>query len=197
MAGQKVYSVNVTRFLAAWNNGDREALGKLMFLVYDELHGIAERLFANERPNHTLQPTALIHEVYLRFAGLRGVVWRNRAHFFGAVAEVMRRILVDHARKIQTSKRDEGEAAKACRDRDFGGTGGERMSQLLALDEALGKLKEMDRRKTRIIMLRYFTGLSVQETAAVLGVSERTVKREWTVAKTWLYRELTPRGANP
>ena len=178
----------VTRWLIAGSNGDAHALEALLPLVYDELHRQAVRFFHRERAGHTLQPTALVNEVYLRLINQDEVNWRNRAQFFGIAAEMMRRILVSHARGRQAQKRggvaahitlDEGVVAAPQRDLN-----------LLALDEALTRLEQLDPEKSRMVELRFFTGLSVEETAEVMGVSPRTIDRQWQTAKAWLYREI-------
>jgi RNA polymerase sigma-70 factor (ECF subfamily) len=181
----------MTQLLSAWNDGDPGAFERLMTLVWDELHRMARGRLMGERPGHTLQPTALVNEVYLRFAGERTIGWRNRAHFFGACAEMMRRILVDHARKHQAKKRGGG-ATHLALDELEERIGGEpnRLVELLALDEALRRLEAMDPRQGRIIELRFFAGLTLEETAEVMGVSISTVKNEWTKAKVWLFQRL-------
>jgi RNA polymerase sigma factor (TIGR02999 family) len=178
----------VTRWLVAGSSGDARALEALLQLVYDELHRQAVRFFHRERAGHTLQPTALVNEVYLRLINQHEVNWQNRAQFFGIAAEMMRRILVSHARGRQAQKRggaaqhitlDEGVAAEPQRDLN-----------LLALDDALTRLEQLDPEKSRMIELRFFSGLSVQETAEVMGVSPRTIDRQCQTAKAWLYREI-------
>jgi RNA polymerase sigma factor (TIGR02999 family) len=157
-------------------------------LVYGELHRLAERYLRRERPDHTLQPTALVHEAYMRLVGQRCVDWTDRAQFFGIAAETMRRILVNHARAHHTVKRGAGAARvelSAARD-----VGYEPDVDLVALDEALTALGTLDRRQARIVELRFFAGLSVEETATVLGISPATVKREWATAKLWLRRAM-------
>jgi RNA polymerase sigma-70 factor, ECF subfamily len=181
-------SQGITQLLLAWSNGDQEALEKLTPLVYAELHRLAKFYMVRERTGHTLQTTALIHEAFLRLIDWKNVRWQNRAHFFGVAAQVMRRILVDFARSRQSIKRGNGtqqisldEAITIHEDRS---------AELIALDDALKSLAEIDRRKSEIIELRFFGGLSAEETAEVLNVSLRTVEREWNLARTWLYREL-------
>lgn len=178
----------VTRWLIAGSAGDARALEALLPLVYDELHRQAVRFFNRERAGHTLQPTALVNEVYLRLINQREVNWQNRAQFFGIAAEMMRRILVSHARGRQAQKRggaaqhitlDEGVAAEPQRDLN-----------LLALDDALTRLEQLDPEKSRMVELRFFSGLSVEETAKVMGVSPRTIDRKWQTAKAWLHREI-------
>jgi RNA polymerase sigma factor (TIGR02999 family) len=180
---------HITQLLELWSQGDQLALEKLMPLVYSELHRQAERYMAAERPGHTLQTTALINEAYLRLAGSASVNWESRTHFFGVCAQVMRRILVDWARARQAGKRggnmaplelDEALAAAAQPGTD-----------LVAIDDALQALAEIDPRKARVVELRFFGGLSVEETAQVLKVSVETVHRDWKLAKIWLRRELS------
>ena len=181
----------VTRLLVAWGDGDAAALERLAPLVEAELHRLARRYMRRERPGHTLQTTALVNEAYLKLVDCKNVRWQDRAHFFGISARLMRRILVDHARRQGFVKRGGGalkvsldEAAVVAR-----GPGAE----LVALDDALAGLAELDARKSQIVELRYFGGLSVDETAEVLKVSPRTVMREWSLAQAWLYRELNRR----
>ena len=181
----------ITRLLVDWSNGREEALGELLPVVYGELRRVARRSLRRERPNHTLSGTALVNEVYLQLVDQAAVQWQNRAHFFGIAANLMRQILVQHARRHQTAKRGGGQYLLAL-DEDAVVTP-ERPVDLVALDEALSHLAERDERKSRIVELRFFGGLSTEETAEVLDISPRTVKREWRLAKAWLYHELTPR----
>lgn len=178
----------VTELLRRWNSGDREAMDRLMPIVYDELRRLAAGYLKGERPGHTLQPTALVHEAYLRLVRQDRVEWQNRAHFFGIAARMMRRVLVDHARRRQAEKRDAGgfrltlqlgEAFEAARD-----------PELLELDQALGRLERLDADQARVVELRFFGGLTVEETAVVLGISTATVKREWRTAKAFLRDEM-------
>lgn len=179
----------VTQLLAAWRDGDRGALDKLMPLVYDELRRIASRYVKRERAGHTLQTTALVNEAFIRMVGQQNVDWQNRAHFFGVAATVMRHLLVDHARANGRVRRGANPQQVSIDEAAvFSEQKGE---ELLALDEALTKLNEIDERKVKIVELRYFSGLTAEESAEVLGVSEITIKREWLKAKAWLYRELT------
>ncbi len=178
----------VTRLLLDWSRGDEEALAKLMPLVYDELRRIARQYLGRERAGHTLQPTALVHEAYLKLVGLRRIRWQNRAHFFAVAARLIRRILVDHARSHAAAKRGGGVPAvtleallEPALRRDF---------DIVALDDSLSRLATLDARQARLVELRFFGGLNVAETAEVLGVSSATVKREWRTARAWLYREL-------
>ena len=181
-------SAAVTGLLRAWGEGDTKAGDRLMPLVYAELRKRAAAYLRRERPGHTLQPTALVHEAYMRMAGQDRAAWKNRAQFFGVAACMMRRILVDHARALNMAKRagrlinvelQDDHAVVAAPDID-----------VLALDEALTRLAAFDARKTAVAELRFFSGLSVEETAQVLGVSVATVEREWQVARAWLYSAL-------
>jgi RNA polymerase sigma factor (TIGR02999 family) len=178
----------VTNLLAAWSGGDPVALERLMPLVERELHLLASRYLRRERPGHTLQTTALVHEAYLRLVDQRDVRWQSRAHFFGIAAQMMRRILVDHARRIAYARRGGG-AAKVSLD-EACVVSAERAAELVALDDALLALARLDGRKCRVVELRYFGGLSVEETAEVLGVSTDTVGRDWRAARAFLRREL-------
>lgn len=180
---------NVTELLQQWQDGSQEALDRLLPLVYDELRRQAARYLRRERPGHTLQTTALIHEAYLRLIGQHRVAWQNRAHFYGIAAQLMRRILVDHARRRQAGKRG-GSDIKVQLEENVAASPG-RDVNLVVLDEALTRLAEIDPQQSRIVELRYFSGLSVEETAAVIGVSSRTVKRDWNVAKAWLRQEIS------
>ena len=179
----------VTQMLVAWSDsGNREAFDQLMPIVYDELRRQAARYLKHERQNHTLQTTALVHEAYVRLIDQAGVRWQNRAHFYGIAAEMMRRILVDHARKRNAAKRG-GEAVKVTLN-DEDQPAAEQNLDLIAVDEALTKLAALDKQQARVVELRFFGGLNVEETAEVLGISDRTVKRDWSVAKAWIRREL-------
>jgi len=179
---------DVTELLQAWRQGDAQALEALAPRVQKELHRLARRHMAGERPNHPLQTTALINEAYIRLIGWDNVQWQNRAHFFAVAAQLMRRILVDIAR-ARVGPRRGGGAAETTLDEAFVFRP-DKSRDLLQLDEALTTLAEMDPRKSRIVELRFFGGLSVEETAAVLQISDRTVLREWTLARAWLYREI-------
>jgi RNA polymerase sigma-70 factor, ECF subfamily len=179
----------ITALLLAWSGGDRQALDRLIPLVEAELHRLAARYIRRERPGHTLQTTALVNEAYLRLVDWQTVRWENRAHFFGVSAQLMRRILVDHARRENYLKRGGG-ALQVSLGEAEAKTAEERGVDLLALDEALDKLARFDERKSRMVELRFFAGLSVEETAEVLKVSPRTVKREWAFAQAWLHNEL-------
>lgn len=185
---------DVTALLQSWNAGDESALQKLAPLVYEELHRSARHCMAGERSNHTLQATALINEVYLRLIQIKHVSWQNHAHFLAACAQLMRRILVDSARSRNYLKRG-GQVSHTSFDEnvDYTLTGSTAMSNadLVALDDALKTLASVDERKSRVVELRFFGGLSVQETAEVLDVSSETVMRDWRLAKVWLLRELS------
>lgn len=179
----------ITHWLVASREGDPVALEKLLPLVYDELHRRAMQFFSRERSGHTLQPTALVNEVYLRLVSQREASWQNRAQFFAIAAQMMRRILVSHARARQAAKRG-GTEQRITLTEDVA-AGPQRDVNLLALDEALKKLEAIDLEKSRMVELRFFTGLSVAETAQVMGVSPRTIDRQWQTAKAWLFREIT------
>jgi RNA polymerase sigma-70 factor (ECF subfamily) len=181
-------SPNVTQLLAAWSDGNQSARDELIPLVYAELHRVAQNYLRRERRGHTLQSSALVHEAFLRLVDQR-VTWRNRAHFFGIAAQLMRRILVDYARSRGNEKHggdqlhlelDDALDAAAARDAD-----------LVSLDDALTDLAAIDPQQSRIIELRYFGGLTIEETAEALGVSDTTVEREWRLARAWLRRELS------
>jgi RNA polymerase sigma factor (TIGR02999 family) len=182
---------NITQLLIAWSNGDKDAFARLMPLVYDELRQLAARYLHRERPAHTLQATALVHEAYLRLVDQSQAQWQNRAHFFGVAAQVMRRLLVDHARRQHAAKRG-GVVPKLALDEALQVAGGRAMD-VVALDEALTALAALDSQHSRIVELRFFGGLTIEETAEVVGVSPATVKRDWSMAKAWLYRELCQR----
>jgi len=179
----------VTQLLADWDGGDRSALERLLPLVHSELRRIARRQMSHERPGHTLQATALVNEAYLKLAGQQGFEWQNRAHFFAVAAQVMRHILIDHARAHARDKRGGG-AIQVSLNKAVA-IGGEQAENFLALDEALRTLEQIDPQKGKIVELRYFGGLSIEETADVLNVSPRTVRREWQRAKAWLYRMVS------
>lgn len=179
---------DTTRLLDGACAGDRAAADRLMPLIYDELHGLAERLLRNERPGHTLQPTALVHEAYLRLIDQSRVQWRGRAHFFAMAACTIRRILVDHARGARRIKRGGGELRLSL---DEGLTpGGEAPFDVVALDDALSTFASDHPDSARVVEMRFFGGLTIAETATVLGVSSSTVEREWRFARAWLYRAL-------
>ena len=179
----------VTQLLAAWGKGDRSALDKLFPLVHAELRRIAQRQMSQERPGHTLQATALVNEAYLKLAGQDGFEWHNRVHFFAVCAQVMRHILIDHARAHARDKRGGGAVQVSLEEGAL--IGGQPPEHFLALDEALHYLERVDPQKARIVELRYFGGLNIDETAEVLDISPRTVRREWRRSKAWLYRMIT------
>jgi RNA polymerase sigma factor (TIGR02999 family) len=181
----------ITRMLIELTDGNREVVDQILPHIYDELKRLASGYLRRERPDHTLQPTALVHEAYMKLIDQNRVQWQNRAHFFGIAAQVMRRILLDHARKHQANKRG-GEAEKLPIDEEILVVSHDRSAELIALDEALQELARLDEQKAKIVELRYFGGLSIEETAEVLGVSVPTVNRHWRTAKAWLYSQLTP-----
>jgi RNA polymerase sigma factor (TIGR02999 family) len=184
-------SAAVTHVLTEWSRGDTTALDRLVPLIYPELRRIAGRQLRRERSDHTLQPTALVHEVFLHLVDQRRATWDNRAHFFAVAAQLMRRILVDHARSRGTLKRG-GAVAKLTLEIDAADVQVNPLAaEVLAVDEALARLAARDPDQARIVELRFFGGLSVEETAFVMGRSARTIKREWRIAKAWLFRELT------
>jgi RNA polymerase sigma factor (TIGR02999 family) len=179
---------DVTTLLLAWNSGDQDALDRLMPLVYDELRRLARRHMRAENPGHTLQATALVNDLYVQFIDQKSVNWQSRAHFFGAAAQIIRRLLVDHARARHRLKRGGGglkvewnEAIKSSQPVEM---------DLIALDDALNRLAVMDPQQSRIIELRFFGGLSIEETAEALKISPATVKRDWSFARAWLYQEM-------
>jgi RNA polymerase sigma factor (TIGR02999 family) len=181
-------STPVTQLLSRWREGDSQALEQLMPLVYDELRRLARYYLSRERSDHTLQSTALVHEAYLRLAGSNAPDWQNRAHFFGVAAHIMRQILVEHARGRGAAKRGGGayrleldEAIASPQEIDV---------DLVALDNALQKLSEIDSQQGRIVELRFFGGLTIEDTSEVLGISPATVKRDWVTARAWLHREI-------
>jgi RNA polymerase sigma factor (TIGR02999 family) len=182
-------SKEITQLLIAWNEGDQRARDELTPLIYDELRRLARGYLRRERPGHTLQPTALVHEAFLRLIDQSRVNWQNRAHFFGAAARLMRQILINHAEARRAAKRG-GEAERvSLNDVDHSAVG--REIDLVALNEALTNLERIDPQQGRIVELRYFSGLTVEEVAEVMGVSPATVKREWSTARAWLRRELS------
>jgi RNA polymerase sigma factor (TIGR02999 family) len=182
----------ITQLLNAWSDGDGNARDQVMLLVYEELHRMAHRHMRKERPGHTLQTSALVHEAYVRLVDQTDVEWQNRAHFYGIAAQMMRRILVDHARARQYAKRG-GDARPVSLD-EGAIVSEERTAEVIALDEALAGLAVVDQRKSQIVELRFFGGLSIEETAGVLAVSPGTVMRDWTLAKAWLLREMRATG---
>ena len=179
----------VTQLLADWGKGDRSALDKLFPLVQSELRRIAQRQMSQERPGHTLQATALVNEAYLKLAGQHGFDWHNRAHFFAVCAQVMRHILIDHARAHARDKRGGGAIQVSLNEALM--VAEDQAAHFIALDEALRVLESLDPQKGKIIELRYFGGLSIEETAEVLNISPRTVRREWQRSKAWLYRMIS------
>jgi RNA polymerase sigma factor (TIGR02999 family) len=180
-------AVGVTKLLSQWVDGDRQAMEALLPLVYDELRRLAGSYLRRENPGHTLQSTALVHEAYLRLVE-QDVSWQNKAHFFGIAAQIMRRILVDHARAKNAEKRGDG----ACRvTLDEGLLSTESCDvNVLALDRALTKLEELDKQQSQIVEMRFFGGLSIEDTSEILKISPATVKRDWAMAKAWLHREM-------
>jgi RNA polymerase sigma factor (TIGR02999 family) len=186
-------SHEVTQLLLAWSDGDQAALEQLTPLVYRELRRLARGYMRQERPDHILQTTALINEAYLRLIDWKDVRWQNRAHFFGVAAQLMRRILVDFARASHQAKR--GGAMRQVSLDEAAAVSVERAAEFIALDEALSRLAIIDQRRSRMVELRFFGGLSEEETAEALKVSPRTVRREWSLARAWLYRELQAGGA--
>lgn len=183
---------DVTRLLLAWGNGDSAAGDRLLPAIYSELHRQAERAMRRENPEHTLQATALVHEAYLRLVDQKRAAWKNRAQFFGVAAQVMRRILVDHARERLAAKRGGGAQRLTLGHADAAAVGSaDGGLDVLALHEALEALADLDPQQARLVELRYFSGLNIEETAEALGISPATVKREWAVARAWLKRELS------
>jgi RNA polymerase sigma factor (TIGR02999 family) len=184
----------ITQLLVAWNNGDAAALEQLTPLVHAELHRLAKRYMAGERQGHILQTTALVNEAWLRLIDWQNVEWQNRAHFFGLAAQVMRRILVDFARARHREKRG-GDALQVSLS-EAANVPQEKGADLVALDDALQALEKLDSRQARVVELRFFAGLSNEETAEVLKVSDGTVRRDWSLAEAWLYRELSKGDAD-
>jgi RNA polymerase sigma factor (TIGR02999 family) len=182
-------SVEVTQLLKAWGQGDGDALARLIPLVQEELHRLAHRYMSREKPDHTLQTTALVNEIYLRLVDLAQVNWQDRAHFFAISARMMRRILTDFARARNYQKRG-GTALHVSFDEGLA-VSKEQDAEIMAIDEALVALAAVDARKSQVVELRFFGGLSVEETAEVLKVSPETVKRDWRLAKAWLHRALS------
>jgi RNA polymerase sigma factor (TIGR02999 family) len=185
---------DVTELLLAWNKGDLEALDHLMPVVYDELRRLAKHQMRFESPHHTLQATVLVNEAYLRLVDQKRVNWKNRAHFFGAAAQIIRRVLVDYARSRNRLKRG-GDAVKVSLLEGMGSSAAIELD-VVALDRALSELAKLDLQQERIIELRFFAGLSIEETAAALDISPATVKRDWAVARAWLYREMISRSTH-
>jgi RNA polymerase sigma-70 factor (ECF subfamily) len=186
-------SMEITQLLLAWNEGDQDSLEKLIPLVDSELHRLAKHYLEQERPGHLLQSTALVNEAYMRLVDWKKVSWQNRAHFLGISALLMRRILVDFARSRNSLKR--GGAMRAVSLEEAAVIAEERDADFVALDDALTSLAAIDPRKSKLVELRFFGGLSVEETAEVLAISTRTVKREWSLAQAWLHREISRNGS--
>lgn len=183
---------DVTRLLAELSDGRQGALDRLMPLVYDELRAMAAGQLRRERGEHTLGPTALVHEAFFRLVDQRSVSWQGRAHFFGVAAQAMRRILVDHARRRSAAKRSR--QLQVTLDSGLDGDGAAAPEEVLAVDEALERLAQVDARQARLVELRYFTGFSIEESAELLGISLATAKRDWAFARAWLERELSTDG---
>ena len=184
----------ITQLLAAWRDGNQAALDELYPLVYDELHRLARRYMSKERKGHTLQTTALINEAYVRLVDQRNVQWANRSHFFAISAQIMRRILIDHARRHGYAKRGGG-ARQVSLDETATMAQGD-FSEFIRLDEALKSLAQLDPRRSQVVELRYFGGLNNEEIAGVLNISENTVIRDWNMARAWLHRQLTGSPVN-
>jgi len=179
---------DVTRILHSVESGDAKAADRLLPLVYDELRKLAAHKMVNESSGHTLQPTALVHEAWLRLVGSEQRTWQNRAHFFGAAAEAMRRILIDRARRKRAMRHGGGQKRVDVEDVEIASATAD--DQLLAVNEALDKLAAQDKQKAELVKLRYFVGMTIEEAAQILGVSEPTAKRYWTYARAWLYHEI-------
>jgi RNA polymerase sigma factor (TIGR02999 family) len=179
---------DVTRILNQIDHGDPKAAGELLPLVYEELRKLAASKMAHEAPGHTLQPTALVHDAWLRLVNAENQTWQNRAHFFGAAAEAMRRILIERARRKHALRHGGGQQRVDIEAVDLAATGED--DQVLAVSEALDKLAEHDKTKAELVKLRYFIGMTIEEAAQVLGISEPTAKRYWTYARAWLFREI-------
>ena len=184
----------ITQLLAEWSEGNQAALDDLYPLVYDELHRLARRYMSRERKGHTLQTTALINEAYVRLVDQRSVHWANRSHFFAISAQIMRRILIDHARRHAYAKRGGGAQQVSLDETATVATGN--LSEFLRLDEALKSLAELDPRRSQVVELKYFGGLNNDEIAGVLKISKNTVIRDWNMARAWLYRQLTGSAPN-
>jgi RNA polymerase sigma factor (TIGR02999 family) len=179
---------DITNLLLAWSQGDRTALDRLTPLVYNQLRYLARRYMRSEVPDHTLQPTALAHEAYIRLVNQDRVNWRNRAHFFGVAAQVIRRLLIDYARERQRIKRGGGAVMVSWSERIA--VPEAKNLDVVALDDALTRLADLDPQQSRIVELRFFAGLSIKETAEALNISPATVKRDWMIARAWLYQQL-------
>lgn len=191
MTPERHAEADITSLLIRWSDGDARALDQLLPVVYDECRRIAARQLRRERADHTLAPTALVHELYLRLVDQERASWESRSHFFGVAARLMRRVLVDHARARCAAKRGGSVIFVPLEDSD-GASGDPDLADILAIDEALERLGEHFPDQVRIVELRYFAGLTVEETARAVGRSARTVKREWRLARAWLHRELQP-----
>ena len=194
-AGQRAMetsSADMSQLLRAWSDGDRSALDRLTPLVYKELRRLAQRYMRGERAGHSLQTTALVNEAYMRLVDYKRMQWQNRAHFFAVSAQLMRRILVEHARRHNLKR---GGAVQHVSLEQAAAVGGERAADMVALDDAMNALSRIDPRKVQVVEMRFFGGLSVDETAEVLKVSSVTVMRDWSTAKAWLYREMTSGAA--
>jgi len=178
----------VSTLLRAWSDGDQKALEQITPIVYGELHRLAHRYMRRERPGHSLQTTALVNEAYMRLVDYERMDWQNRAHFFAVSSQLMRRILVEHARRHNLKR---GGGVQHVSLDDVSVVGGNRSADLVALDDAMNALAGIDARKVQVVEMRFFGGLSVEETAEVLKISPVTVRRDWSIAKAWLYRELT------
>jgi len=185
---------DITQLLAKWSDGNQSALDELYPLVYNELHRLARRYMSRERKGHTLQTTALINEAYVRLVDQRNVHWANRSHFFAISAQIMRRILIDHARRHAYAKR--GGGAQHVSLEEVAAVTPDPGRELVRLDEALKSLAEMDPRRSQVVEMRYFGGLNNEEIAGVLNISENTVTRDWNMARAWLYQQLTETAAN-
>jgi RNA polymerase sigma factor (TIGR02999 family) len=185
---------NITQLLAQWREGNQSALDELFPLVYDELHRLARRYMSRERKGHTLQTTALINEAYVRLVDQKNVHWANRSHFFAISAQIMRRILIDHARRHAYAKR--GGGAQQVSLEEAAAVTPNPSRELVRLDEALKSLAQMDPRRSQVVELRYFGGLNNEEIAGVLNVSENTVTRDWNMARAWLYQQLSETATN-
>ncbi len=184
---------DISKLLRAWSGGDQHALEMLTPIVYGELHRLARRFMKRERPDHSLQATALVNEAYLRLVDYKRMKWQNRAHFFAVSAQSMRRILVEHARRHNLKR---GGGVQHVSLEEAAAVGGGQATDLAALDDAMNSLAQFDPRKVQVVEMRFFGGLSVEETAEVLKVSPVTVMRDWSTAKAWLYREMTGGAAD-
>lgn len=183
-----MFAPDVTQLLVNWSKGDKSALDQMTPILYDELRRLARHFLAAERPDHTLQPTALVHEAYIRLVDQRSVDWRNRAQFLGLAASMMRRILINHAQAHNAAKR-QGSADLIALDEAMGAVAQPKLD-LLSLNRSLDELTRLDPQQARVVELRYFGGLSIEETAEVIGVSPATVKREWATARLWLLQQM-------